>query len=89
MLPCNNWRDNNKTATGKEWANQRQPYFLLMIVLDGDKENISLGVDSGCVSLGVALSVLLKMERVVQHTRRAEKKTHFKDGKLYNTNLGE
>ena len=59
------FRDNNKTQTGKEWANQRQPYFLLIVVLGVDKENISLGADSGGVSLGVALFVLLKMERVV------------------------
>ena len=31
-------RDNDKTQTGKEWANQRQPYFLLMAVLGVDKE---------------------------------------------------
>ena len=41
-----------------------------MVVLGADKENISLGAVSGRVSLGVALSVLLKMERVVQSTRR-------------------
>ena len=51
----------------------KQPYFLLMVVLGADKESISLGVDSGRVCLGVALSVLLKMERVVQSTRRVEK----------------
>ena len=37
------------------------------------KERNSLDVDSGHVSLGVALSVLLKMERVVRSTRRVEK----------------
>ena len=36
-------RDNKTTQTGKEWANQRQPYFLLMAVLGADKESISLG----------------------------------------------
>ena len=46
-------------------ANRRQPYFLLTVVLGADKESNSLGVDSGRVYLGVALSVLLKMERVV------------------------
>ena len=44
-----------------------------MVVLGADKESISLGADSGHVSLGVALSVLLKIERVVRSTRRAEK----------------
>ena len=44
-----------------------------MAVLGADKESISLGADSGRVSLGVALSVLSKMERVVQSTRRVEK----------------
>ena len=58
-------RDNDKTQTGKEWANQRQPYFLLMVELGADKESISLGADSICISLGVALSVLIRMERVV------------------------
>ena len=58
-------RDSNKTHTGKEWTNHRQPYFLLMVVLGADKDRISVGVDSGRVTLGAALSVLLKMERVV------------------------
>ena len=44
-----------------------------MAVLGADKESISLGADSGCVSLEVALSFLLKLERVVGSTRRAEK----------------
>ena len=74
MLPLQQLpsRDSDKTQTGKEWANLRQPYFLLMAVLGADKENISLGADSGRVCLGAALSVLLKMERVVQSTRWAE-----------------
>ena len=51
-------RVSNKTQTGKEGANQRQPYFLLMAVLGADKESISLSADSGHVSLGVSLSDL-------------------------------
>ena len=43
-----------------------------MAVLGADKENISLGADSSHVSLRVALSVLLKMERVVRSTRRVD-----------------
>ena len=39
-----------------------------------EEENISLGADSGHVSLGVALSVLLKMERVVRGTRLTDNK---------------
>ena len=66
-------RDNLKTQTGKERANLRQPYFLLMVVLGADKESISLGADFGHLILGAALSVLLKMERVVRSTRRVEK----------------
>ena len=62
--------------------NQRQPYFLLIAVLGADKESISLGVDSGHVSLGVALSVLLKMERVVRSTRRAEKQVPLQGWKV-------
>ena len=75
-------RVSDKTQTGKEWANQRQPYFLLMVVLGADKESISLGADSGHVSLGVALSVLLKIERVVQITRWAEKQVPLQGWKV-------
>ena len=45
-------RDSNKTQTGKEWANQRQPYFLLMALLGADKKRIFLGADSGCMTFG-------------------------------------
>ena len=34
-------RVSDKTQTGKEGANQRQPYFLLMVVLGADEEKIS------------------------------------------------
>ena len=37
-------RDNATTQTGKEWANQRQPYFLLMAVLGADTGKYFLGV---------------------------------------------
>ena len=53
-----------------------------MAVLGADKESISLGADSGCVSLGVALSVLLKMERVVRSTRWAEKQVQLQGWKV-------
>ena len=53
-----------------------------MLVLGEDKENISLGGDSGHVSLGVALSLLLKIERVVQSTRRAEKQDPLQGWKV-------
>ena len=36
-------RVSNKTQTGKEGANERQPYFLLMAVLGAGRESISLG----------------------------------------------
>ena len=75
-------QSNSKTQTGKEWANQRQPYFLLMVALGADKESISLGADSGRVSPGVALSVLLKMETVVQSTRWAEKQVLLQGWKV-------
>ena len=37
-------RVSNKTQTGKEGANQRQPYFLLMVVLGADTGKNFLGV---------------------------------------------
>ncbi len=43
-----------------------------MAELGAVKERNSLGAGSGLVSLGVALSVLLKMERVVRSTRRVD-----------------
>ena len=33
----------DKTQTGKEGTNQRQPYFLLMVVMGADKERVSFG----------------------------------------------
>ena len=53
-----------------------------MAVLGVDKENISLGADSGCVSLGLALSVLLKKEKVVLSTRRAAKQDPLQGWKV-------
>ena len=53
-----------------------------MAVLGADKESISLGADFGRVSLGVALSVLLKMERVVRSTRWAEKQVQLQGWKV-------
>ena len=34
-------RAKDKTQTGKEGANQRQPYFVLMAVLGADEEKVS------------------------------------------------
>ena len=60
MLPCCDLPVdiNKRTQTGREWDNQRQPFFLLMVVLGVDKESIHLGAESVCVSLGVALKAV-------------------------------
>ncbi len=53
-----------------------------MAVLGVDKETISLGAVSAHVSLEVAFSVLLKMERVVRSTRWAEKQVPLQGWKV-------
>ena len=52
------------------------------MVLGADKESISPEVDCGHVSLGVALSVFLEMERVLRSTRRADNKVQLQGWKL-------
>ena len=63
----------------RDWLNPWQPYFLLVAVLGADKENVSLGAVSGCVLPGVALSVLLKMERVVRSSSLANNKVPLQE----------
>ena len=75
-------RDNDKKPARKGWANPKAAW----IPPDGGagcgQGKYFPGCRSGHVSLGVALSVLLKMLRVVQSTRWADKKVPLQGWKL-------